>query len=40
MFHSTYTNTHEAVRLVALEGGSALLDDGVLNSRSDHYTKY
>jgi hypothetical protein len=32
----TYTNTHEAVRLVALEVSSALLHNGVFNSRSNH----
>jgi hypothetical protein len=32
----TYTNTHKAVRLVTLEVSSALLHDGVLDSRSDH----
>ena len=32
----TYTNAGETVGLMALELGSALLDDRVLNSRSDH----
>ena len=32
-----FTNTHETVRLVTLEGSSTLLHDGVLYGRSDHF---
>jgi hypothetical protein len=37
---STYTNTHETVRLVTLEGSGTLLDNVMLDSRSDHCLLY